>query len=140
MWQNALAVAIGGALGALARFGVYALVAGPSDRPHHGVTHSVWATCAVNLIGCLVLGLLLGWFQRRAPVDDRLRALLTTGFLGALTTFSTFAGDVVRLTGEHRSWSGLAYILLSVLGGIALCFVGFAAGKSIAGPMTPAGP
>jgi len=140
MWPNALAVAIGGALGALARYGVYALLAPPRDRPHHGLFHPVWATCAVNLIGCLLLGLFLGWFQKRGPADDRLRALLTTGFLGAFTTFSTFAGDVVRLTHEHKPWPSVAYILASVALGIALCFAGFALGKGAAVWFAPGAP
>lgn len=133
MWLNALAVALGGALGALARYGVYALLVPPRDRPHHGLLHPVWATCFVNLAGCLLLGLFLGWFHKRGPADDRLRALITTGFLGAFTTFSTFAGDVVRLTHEHKPWPTVAYILTSVGMGIALCFAGFSMGKGAAG-------
>jgi CrcB protein len=114
------AVALGGSLGALARFGVYAVLHGPAGKP------SPWSTMAINLFGCLALGLLLGWAARRGPMDDLVRTFLTVGVLGAFTTFSTYAGDALRLVQEGRPAAALAYAVLSAVLGLALCAGGYA--------------
>ena len=101
-------VAVGGALGALARLG--AVEAGPDAT----------AVLAVNLVGCLLLGLLVG-----ARQDDlRLRAFAGTGVLGGLTTASAFAVDVARLD----AGPALAYAAASVLGGLLLARAGLLLG------------
>jgi len=136
MIQNVLAVALGGALGALARFGAYELLA--PAVPHRSGSHSPGATILVNLIGCAALGLVLGYVDARGPLDERVRAFLTIGVLGALTTFSSYAGDALRLFQEGRPASALGYLFGSMAGGLALCAVGFALARALAqGPGTP---
>ena len=97
-------VAVGGALGALARLGGTEAVS------------SVWATVLVNLVGCLLLGLLVG--ARRD--DAALRAFAGTGVLGGLMTMSAFAVDADRLGAREA----LAYVAVSVVGGLALARAG----------------
>lgn len=129
MWMTVLGVGLGGSLGALARFGFYRLVSGPA--PHHtaGLFHPVWATCFINLMGCLLIGLFLGWAHQRPDLDDRLRAFLTMGLLAGFTTFSTFAGDILRLMNEGKAGVAVGYLALSIIGGIALCVAGYAAAR-----------
>lgn len=111
------AAALGGALGALARWGVAeGLPHEPSGWP--------WATLLVNLSGCLLLGLLLGLVLPRFSSSPWLRPLLGTGLLGGYTTYSTFAVETVQLTEAGRPLLAAAYVLASVAGGVAAAAAG----------------
>jgi fluoride exporter len=114
-----LVVALGGALGALARWAVgEALPSSPAGWP--------WATLAVNLTGCLLIGVLLG----RLRTASLLRPFLATGVLGGYTTYSTFAVDVVRLT-DAAAWPVAAgYVVASVLGGLLAVVAGLVVGRT----------
>ena len=102
--------ALGGALGALARWAIAeALPHSPGAWP--------WSTLLVNLVGCLALGGLLAVLLARYPHSPWLRPFLAVGVLGGFTTYSTFAMDVVRLTGSGHPVLAVAYVLASVLGG-----------------------
>jgi CrcB protein len=122
-----LLAALGGALGALARWAVAtALPASPGGWP--------WATLLVNLTGCLLIGVLLAVLLARFPTSTRLRPFLAVGVLGGYTTFSTFAVDVVRL-GEAGAWQLAAgYVLASVLGGAAAVVLGLVAARAVLHP------
>ena len=118
-------VAVGGALGALARYGVQlGLPHSPGAWP--------WATVAVNLTGCLLIGLLLAVLLARAPDHPWLRPFLATGVLGGYTTFSTFSVDAVQLVEAGRWPLAVAYVLLSVLGGLAAVVLGLGVGRRMA--------
>lgn len=80
-------------------------------------------TLAVNLLGCFLIGILLGAVERAQLLTPALALLLITGFCGGFTTFSTFAADAVTLAGRE-AWISLGYVALSVLGGMALMFAG----------------
>jgi CrcB protein len=109
--------ALGGALGALARWGLAeALPHSPGGWP--------WATLAVNLVGCLLIGVLLAVLLARFPHSHWLRPFLAVGVLGGFTTYSSFAVDVVRLTGAGHEVIAVAYVLVSVLGGVLAVVVG----------------
>ena len=99
-----LLVAVGGAAGAATRY-----LAGE--------------TLVVNLSGALLLGVVVS-----AVSSEQLRALLAAGFLGAYTTFSTVAVELVRFVEDDRALTALAYALASAAGGIALAALGMAAG------------
>nr|WP_239522735.1 fluoride efflux transporter CrcB [Geodermatophilus sabuli] len=103
--------ALGGALGALARWGIAeSLPRSPGGWP--------WATLLVNLSGCLLLGVLLAVLAARSPEASWPRPFLGVGVLGGFTTWSTFAVEVVALA-EARAWVLAAgYVLASVLGGV----------------------
>lgn len=108
MGASLLAIALGGSLGALSRFGLA-----------HWIT-LIWpkafplATFAVNLIGCLIIGILYGLWASRPEYAPVLRQGLFVGFLGAFTTFSTFSLDALRLLESGDSLMALGYILLCV--------------------------
>ena len=111
-----LSIAAGGALGALARHFVNrAALAwfGPGFP---------WGTLVVNVAGSLAMGLLIGWLARHDGISAEWRAFLTVGFLGALTTFSTFSLDAVALFERGQILTAGLYVVGSVvlsLGGLA---------------------
>jgi CrcB protein len=115
--------ALGGALGALARWAVSeALPSSPGAWP--------WSTLVVNLVGCLLIGVLLAVLLARFPHSPWLRPFLAVGVLGGFTTYSTFAVDVVRLTGAGHDGLAVAYVLASVLGGVAAVVVGLVTARA----------
>ena len=125
-----VAAALGGALGALARWGVAeALPHDPGAWP--------WATLLVNLTGCLVLGLLIGLVFARSLGPSWLRPFLGTGVLGGYTTFSAFAVETVQLTEAGRPGLAAGYVACSVLGGVAASALGTAVGRGLSRPHPP---
>lgn len=119
-------VAAGGAVGTLARYGVSVAVIGGDRWPA--------ATTAVNLVGALALGLLLGALGRGpgSPRARRVRLALGTGVLGGFTTFSTLALEVERLAAGGDALLGAAYGLVSVAAGWALALAGVVVGARAA--------
>ena len=116
-------IALGGALGALARYGLsgVAYTAFGSRLP--------WGTLVVNLAGCFALGVLAELASRTAAVPADVRAAVGIGFLGSLTTFSTFALETWREV-ERGDWLAVTgNLLLNVAGGLALVFLGVAAAR-----------
>jgi CrcB protein len=85
-----------------------------------------WSTLFVNVSGCLVIGLIAGWFALRGQGGQTLRLFLTTGVLGGYTTFSAFALDTVLLWERGQVWRSAFYVLSSVLLSIAGAFLGLA--------------
>jgi len=120
-----VAAALGGALGALARWGVGALL------PHSPGAWP-WATLLVNLTGCLVLGLLLAAVFARHPQHPWLRPFLGTGVLGGYTTFSTFSVDAVHLADAGRWAPAAGYVVVSVVGGVLAATAGVRLGRAVA--------
>jgi CrcB protein len=106
-----LLAAIGGALGALARWGV----AEALPRPDGGWP---WATLLVNLTGCLLIGVLTGALAGRSPEPAWARPFLAVGVLGGFTTYSAFAVEAVGLAEAGRVAAAGGYVLASVLGGV----------------------
>jgi CrcB protein len=112
-----LLAALGGALGALARWVIAeALPGSPGGWP--------WATLLVNLTGCLLLGALLAALAARSPEPSWARPFLGIGVLGGYTTYSTFAVEVVDLTDRGAAVLAAGYVLLSVAGGVAAVVLG----------------
>ncbi len=114
-----LAVAAGGAFGAVARYlvmvGVGRLL-GPHDFP--------WGTLTVNVVGSVLMGVLIEVLALTWSPSQEVRALLVVGVLGAFTTFSTFSLDVVGLFERGQTLFVAAYVVGSVL----LCVGGLLAG------------
>jgi len=115
-----LSVAAGGVLGTLIRFGVSTWVAIQWPR------HFYLATLAVNLLGCLLIGFLYATFLQRPDLSAELRSALIVGFLGALTTFSSFSLDGLRLLESGQVATAFGYIGVSVLGGLLAAWAGLA--------------
>lgn len=114
-WEGAAAVAAGAALGALCR---WLLTVGLGS-----VGGLAGGTLAANLLGCFSAGVLAGWFAV-FPVNDALRLLLVTGFLGGLTTFSTFSTESVGFLFEGAWSRWLRHLLFHVVGGFAAATAG----------------
>lgn len=120
-----LAVAAGGAFGALARH----VVAGQATRLlGDGFP---WGTLLVNVLGCFAMGLLVELFARTFTPSAELRAFLTVGLLGAFTTFSAFSLDVASLQGRGELALAGGYIALSVVLSIAALFLGLLLVRSL---------
>lgn len=113
-----LAVALGGAAGSVARYYSMQVVAGwlGSRFP--------WGTLAVNLAGSLVMGVMVALLASILPDHGTTRALLTTGFLGGFTTFSTFSLDLVVLMDRGELGAALAYGAASVVLGVVGLLLG----------------
>ena len=108
--------AIGGALGALARWGLSEALPSPGGWP--------LATLLVNLTGCFLLGALLAGLATRSPEPSWARPFLGVGVLGGYTTYSAFAVEVVRLADGGALPLAAGYMLLSLVGGIAAVALG----------------
>ena len=109
---------IGGALGALCRYGVGLLCAGVR------VLSLPFGTFAVNVAGCFVLGLLTGLGERHTGIPPQLMLLLTTGFCGAFTTFSTFSSETVKACESGHALQALLYVAASIIIGFLLFWIG----------------
>jgi CrcB protein len=114
MMVYSLAVAAGGALGAVSR---YWLMLWVSDQ---GGMRFPWGTLLVNVLGSCAIGVLYVLISERMMLTEQWRALLVVGYLGAFTTFSTFSLDALLLLQEGRVLPALAYVGTSVL----LCLAG----------------
>lgn len=125
--REVIMVAVAGALGALSRWGLsrsLALWLGQSLP---------YGTLAANLIGCFLLGLLMQVGLTTDRIPSHWRLTLTVGFLGALTTFSTFSYETVALL-QDASWlRGGLNIALNLIGGLAATLLGIAAARYLIG-------
>lgn len=90
---------------------------------------SFWGILAVNLIGCLLIGILSGLFLR--PPHFSIRLFLVTGFLGSFTTYSTFMLDIVGLFEKGEIATAAGYLSVHLVAGFALCFVGLMIGRAL---------
>ncbi len=118
-----LLVILGGSLGALSRYGVSVLAASlfGSKFP--------WGTLIVNLSGCFLIGLSVALAERTSFMNPSVRLFFVTGYLGALTTFSTFALETVNSMRSETHFIAVANFLSNnVLGG-ALVFLGMRVGR-----------
>ncbi len=117
-----LAVGGGGALGAMARW-----LAGEWVQGLSGGDAFPWGTLAVNVAGAFLLGLAMGWFQD-VPASPEVRQLVTVGFLGSFTTFSTYSYETVALARNGELGAAVAYSA----GSVALGLVAVLAGAALA--------
>ena len=105
--MHVLSVALGGALGAVARYWFSGwLNAGDSKLP--------WGTLSANVLGSFLMGVMFVLILEKAKLPPEMRPLLMTGFLGAFTTFSTFSLETLTLIHEGHIIAALFYVLLSV--------------------------
>ena len=119
MLKSALIVAIGGGIGSVARFALSQLVVKYSQGTFP------WATLWVNLLGCLVIGLLYGFIEKGTLISYEWRLFLAVGICGGFTTFSTFSNEGLILIKSGEFLSFAIYTSVSVLIGIFLVFVGY---------------
>lgn len=117
-------IAVGGALGALARYGLSRVIHTPPD----GFPR---ATFAINLAGAFVLGGFLTIVHVRHVAARYARPLFAIGFLGAFTTFSTMAVETVTLVKDGHAWLGVSYLVMSVLAGLFTCSLGVLGARAV---------
>ncbi len=120
-----LYVMVGGAVGSGARY-----LTGRAMTALPGAGYP-FGTLAVNLVGGLLMGVLVGVLARNASPEGW-RLLLGVGVLGGFTTFSTFSLDVVTMIERGALGLALGYILVSVIGSIAALFAGLSAVRAVA--------
>lgn len=121
----AFAVTVGGAFGALARYGLDRLI----ERRSFAVFP--WSTLLINVSGCFAAGIVIAALVDRHELPPPLRAGLVVGFLGAYTTFSTFAQETLDLTKGDHFGLALANALSSVAAGVAAVALGTWVGRSL---------
>ncbi|MCZ7597095.1 MAG: fluoride efflux transporter CrcB [Gammaproteobacteria bacterium] len=119
MLTSILAIAIGAALGALARWGLGLSLNAlfPAIPP---------GTLAANLVGGYLVGVAIAVFAANPGIAPEWRLLIVTGFLGGMTTFSTFSAEVATLVQEQRLARAGAAIAAHVLGSLAMTLLGLA--------------
>lgn len=123
--QMTLAIAAGGALGALLR---YWMSTGVHAFTGHGFPYG---TLAVNITGSLLMGMLYVLFIERMDVDPLWRGALLIGLLGAFTTFSTFSIETLNLLENGEPLKAVVNVLASVSVCIVACWIGMVGGRQI---------
>ena len=120
-----LAVALGGALGALARYGLDRFI------ERRSVSVFPWSTFVINVSGCLVIGAVISALVDRHHTPAWLRVGLVVGVLGGYTTFSTFAQESLDLVEVRDIGIAVLYMLGSVTVGVLAVFVGAKVGRAL---------
>ena len=116
MLIQVLAICVGASLGALSRWGLGLWLSSGATLP--------WGTLAANVIGGYLIGLCVGVFQAIPQLDPVWRLALVTGFLGGLTTFSSFSAEVIGLLQDQRFGQALAWCAIQVLGSLCMTWLG----------------
>jgi len=118
-----IAVTLGGILGTLLRFATGTLIVAHWPRFFYA------GTLAVNIVGCLLIGYLYGLFLIRPDIPVEVRSGVIVGFIGGLTTFSSFSLDTVRLLEGGQGLLAVGYCAISVFGGLFATWAGLALTK-----------
>jgi CrcB protein len=117
-------VGLGGAIGAIGRFGIGVMLKSVA------VTGFPWATLSVNILGSLAMGLVMGWLSRVGG-QEGLRLFLAVGVLGGFTTFSAFSMELFGLLERRDAVLAVLYASSSLIGGVAAFCLGYALLRSV---------
>jgi CrcB protein len=130
--HRVLVVAIGGALGSVARYLMGGVVQQLVLRwvPSVGLFPS--GTVAVNLLGSFLMGLVMQLGADAASMSPTMKLALTSGFLGGFTTWSAFAFETVSLAQGFALRTAVANVAVSLFGGLAACWAGIALARQLA--------
>ena len=113
---NIFAICMGASLGALSRWGLGLWLSNGTGLP--------WGTLASNLIGGYLIGVCIALFQAMPELDPVWRLALVTGFLGALTTFSSYSAEVIGLLQQQRLAAALGWAAIHLAGSLCMTYVG----------------
>jgi CrcB protein len=116
-WDLLAVIAVGGVLGAEARYGL-------SRWINHPAGTMPWSTVVINLVGSMLLGVLMAGIEARGA-HRLLRPFVGVGILGGFTTFSTFGVDVDTLLHAHRPGVALGYLAITVVGCLLAVTAGY---------------
>lgn len=123
MLKSVLLVALGGSIGSILRY-ITSIITAKFYSANFPL-----ATFIVNIIGCLIIGVVFGIFERNGIVNDNLRLLLITGFCGGFTTFSAFSSENINLLQNGNFFIALSYISLSIILGLIAVWFGLFVSK-----------
>lgn len=126
MFHPLLLVAIGGALGSIARYGLSTLVirqVNPVNFP--------WGTFSVNILGCLFAGIFLVLSEQFVTVGQDTRLFIVTGLLGGFTTFSAFGIETLGLIRRGEMLIAVSYASLSVIVGLCVMWLAYSMIKAV---------
>ena len=124
-----LFVAVGGALGAMARFALNVMLQRDISFP--------WGTLSANLLGCLVMGIVAqlvataAWFNDAGIIPDQYRLLFAIGFCGSFTTLSALVMELHSMLQRNELVNSFAYLMVTMVGGFACFYLGFLVTKLI---------
>ena len=116
--KNILVVGAGSFVGGAARYLVSLAMKGINKG-------FPWATLAVNLVGCFLIGLLWGVFSKNGSEGSNWALFLTVGLCGGFTTFSTFSKEALVMLQAGNIWGFAGYVSISMFAGIALVALGY---------------
>lgn len=125
MFQRMFWLSIAGACGTLSRFAMCEMAAKTK------LSHLPFGTFAVNIIGSFLFGLIYALSQRKMLPHPELRVILLVGFMGAFTTFSTFAFDTARLVKSSQWLLAFGNVFASITLGVAALAVGVLLGRAV---------
>jgi fluoride exporter len=115
MLKGFLLVGVGGMIGSMLRY-LFAVIIKPQSFPY--------ATLSVNIIGCLFIGVVMGFVLKNETVNQNWKLFLATGICGGFTTFSAFSLECVQFMEQQRYAAMFSYIGLSIVLGLAATFAG----------------
>lgn len=124
MIKAIICVGAGSCLGGMLRYLVYLLT-------DHLRIHSSWATMIVNIVGCMILGVICGVIDKGGNISNNLKLFLVFGICGGFTTFSTFINDGFKLMRGGEMFYAIGYAALSIFIGLALLYCGYLLGRKI---------
>ena len=113
---NIVAICIGACLGALSRWGLGLWLSAGASMP--------WGTLAANLIGGYLIGVFIALFQAMPQLDPAWKLAIITGFLGALTTFSSYSAEVIGLLQQQRLAAALGWTSVHLVGSLFMTYMG----------------
>lgn len=126
MLHPLLLVAIGGALGSMARYGLSALIVRQVNP-----VHFPWGTFSVNILGCLFAGVFLVAAEEFPAVNQEARLFIVTGLLGGFTTFSAFGIETLSLIRRGELLIAFSYASLSVILGVCAMWLAYTVLKTM---------
>lgn len=130
-----LFVAIGGGMGAMARFALNVFLQRDTVFP--------WGTLAANLLGCLAMGMIAylvavsSWFNEAGIIPDQYRLLFAIGFCGSFTTLSALVMELHTMLQRGELFGSFSYMMLTMVGGFACFYLGYIVTRALS-PMSGA--
>jgi fluoride exporter len=121
--QKLVLLALMGAVGTLARYGLQGLVQSWTGQGFP------WGTLAVNVVGCFLFGLVWCLAEERMVISGQTRVIILVGFMGAFTTFSSFAFETGQLMRDSQWWMAVGNVAAQNILGVVFLFLGFALGR-----------